>query len=467
MKKIFPAFFASLLIVFMLGCTKNDVQIPENTLAPIVQLTAKPTNKTTGWYEVKLAGQIKDTVGLKTIHIQCDAFKLNQTIKVSMDPKTTTYLLDRIIKAPLSVQNEANTIKVTVENIYGVITSVDILLSDIEAPSFQKPLTDFIVEIVGNKAELNLAFTAIDNKGLKSVVVKVPALNINDSTVVSGDNFNFSKLVALPLKKGSFPISITLEDATGLKTKQEALIRVSRVVPYSGEIDLYVTPAKSQQDLSRYISGMPGIITKKGNFLYEVKYYSPDAGHEIYFLGQKTFAGYRFGQDPLGAPGVLTSNETVSTPIVLPARGYYKITLDTKTETYKLEADTPPSTELWALPSTPLAMAGAYFDDFPGASRPKGAVECVQSSANPYLYKTRVRMHKTVSFTLTPKDVADDKWLSPFWRYDMSLDGKLIKGASGKNVSYNFPNATAVYWVIITFDLHLQTCTVENDGLAL
>jgi len=76
-------------------------------------------------------------------------------------------------------------------------------------------------------------------------------------------------------------------------------------------------------------------------------------------------------------------------------------------------------------------------------------------------------MHKTVSFTLTPKDVADDKWLSPFWRYDMSLDGKLIKGASGKNVSYNFPNATAVYWVIITFDLHLQTCTVENDGLAL
>lgn len=466
MKKILIGFFKCILLVFLASCSKEETIIPADAQAPKVQVTAVPTNKTSGWYEVKLAGLIEDNVGIKTIRIKCDAFKLDQTIKVTIDPITTTYNLDRLIKAPLSVQNESNVVNITVENVYGLSTTVDLKITDIEAPSFKAPLTDFIVEIVNNKAQLDLSFTAVDNKGLKSVSVKVPGLAIDDFTEVSGTSYNFSKSLSLPLKKGSFPIAVTLEDATGLKTTQNALIRVSRVVPYTGEIDLYITPLKSQTEFSRYISGMPGIITKKGNFLYEAKYYSPEAGTEIYFLGQKTFAGYRFGQDPLGDPGMLTSDEKAATPIILPAKGYYKITLDTKTETYKIETDIPAASALWSLPAKPLAMAGAYFVDFPAASRPRAAVECVQDVSNPYLYKARVRMQKTLSFTLTPKDVADDKWLSPFWRYDMSLNGKLIQGATGKNVSYNFPNSTAIYWVIITFDLYLQTCTVENDGLA-
>jgi hypothetical protein len=291
-------------------------------------------------------------------------------------------------------------------------------------------------------------------------------LGIHDSTSISGTTFDFSKNLSLPLRKGSFPVSVVLEDASGLKVKKDVLIRVSRSVPYAGDIELYVTPLKSQGEISKYVSGMPGIITKKGNFLYEAKFYSPEPGTEIFFLGQKTFDGYRFGQDPMGDPGALTSNEAVSQPIVLPDKGYYKINLDTKTETYTLEKYTPPASELWSLPNNPLAMAGAFFDDYPAASRPRGAVECTQDVSNPYLYKNRVRMHKTLSFTLTPKDEANDKWLSPFWRYDMTKDGMLIQGGSGKNVSYAFPNPTAVYWVVITFDLHLQTCTVEVEGLA-
>lgn len=456
-----------LLLLAVQGCKKDTkLSIPSDAQPPTIDVTAVPTQKTAGWYEVKLAGLIKDEGGLKSIHIKCDSFYLDQTIKVPLDSPVTSYTLDRTVKAPLSQQNAVNTIVITALNRYDQQTSVTLKINDIEAPSFQSPIGDYIVEIDSNKALLNINFTALDNKGLQSVVIKVPDLNISDSSVVSGESYVYKKTLDLPLKKGSFPITIILTDNSGLTTTATASVRVSRVVPYPGDLDLYIAPAATNGDFSRYISGMPGIITKKGNFLYEAKYYAAKAGTEVYLLGQKSFTGYRFGQDPLGDPGDLTSSDENSLPITLPEKGYYIIALDTKTEKFTITKETPPSSEAWSLPDNPLAMAGAFFDDYPAASRPKDAVECVPEAGNPFRYITRVKVHQLVSFTLTPKDPVNDKWLSPFWRYDRTLDGRLINGSSGKNNSYTFPNPTAAYWVIITFDLHLQTCIVENDGPA-
>ncbi|HTN38000.1 MAG TPA: hypothetical protein VL053_13060 [Arachidicoccus sp.] len=458
---------SSFLFAGLEGCKKDTkLTVPSGAQPPTIALTAVPTKKAAGWYEVRIAGTIKDAAGLKTIRIKCDSFHLDQTIKVSMDSAVTSFILDRTVKAPLSLQNTSSTIEVTVTNRYDLASTLELKINDIEAPSFKTAISDYIIEIENNKALLNIDFTALDNKALQSVVVQIPELNIKDSSAVSGTSYEYKKTLELPLKKGSFPLTITLWDNSGLSVTKTASVRVSRTVPYVGDLDLYIAPAQTGGDFSKYISGMPGVIKRTGDYLYEAKYYAVKAGTEVYLLGQKSFTGYRFGQDPLGDPGDLTYDDKNSLPIRLPEKGYYVISLDTKTEKYTVKKETPPPSEAWSLPDNPLAMAGSYFDEYPAANRPKGAVECVPEAGNPFRYVTRVKMHKLVSFTLTPKDPVNDKWLSPFWRYDHTLDGKLIQGGSGKNNSYSFPNPTAVYWVIITFDLHLQTCTVENDGLA-
>lgn len=449
------------------SCKKDSaVTVPSDAKPPSADLNAVPLQKTAGYYEVKLFGKIEDQNGLKSIRLFCDSFYLDQTIKLPLDSMVTRYDLDRTVKAPLSRQNESSTVKVTITNIYDQQTVVELSVNDIEAPSFDSEIKDFIVEIKDHKAELNLNFSVRDNKRLKALVVKIPDLDIIDSTSIEGKAFNYKKKMDLPQKKGSFPVSFYLYDHSGLMTQQSAIIRISKDVPYSGDLDLLVAPRKSKGDFSRYLSGMPGKVERTGDFLYKVRYYSPGPATEIFLLGQPSFKGYLFGQDPNGEPGDLTYEDQQSKPIILPEKGYYVITVDTKTEKYRLEKDTPAASEAWSLPSNPLAMAGAYFDDYPGASRPKAAVVCVPEPGNPFRYITRVRMHKLVSFTLTPKDLQNDKWLSPFWRYDATLGGPLIQGGSGKNNSFPLSDPAQPYWIVITFDLHLQTCVVENDGPA-
>lgn len=456
-----------LIACLFFACKKETkVSVPGDATPPTIDLVATPLEKTTGYYTVRLSGSVKDAYGLKTIHIQCDSFYVDQTIKIAQDSLVKEYVLDRVLKAPLSRQKDSSVIFITATNVYGGEATTEIKLSDIEKPSFKTPLEDYIVEIENDKAVLNLDIALQDNSGLGAVVLKAPDLSIDDSVTISGNEFDFKKTLALPLKKGSFPLTVFVYDASGLMIQKTVMIRVSRKVPYAGDLPLYVAPAATGGDFSKYLSGMPGKVTRTGDYVYQVGYYAPEAGTEIFLLGQKSFNGYRFGQDPMGKPGDLTSSDQQSLPITLPDKGYYVIDVDTKTELYTVKKVTPDPSEAWALPDNPLAMAGAFFDDYPGASRPKGAVECMPEPGNPFRYVTKVKMHQLVSFTLTPKDPVNDKWLSPFWRYDRTLDGQLIQGSSGKNLSYTLPDPDQRYWIIITFDLHLQTCLVENAGPA-
>lgn len=456
-----------LIACLFFACKKESkISIPGDAKPPTIELSATPLEKTAGYYTVKLSGSVKDAYGLKTIHIQCDSFYVDQTIKIAQDSLIKEYTLDRVLKAPLSRQKDSSVIVITATNIYGGQATTEIKLSDIEKPSFKTPPGDYIVEIENDKAVLNLELVLEDNSGLGAVVLKAPDLSINDSTSIDGKEFDFKKSLELPLKKGNFPLSFFLYDASGLMTQKTVMIRVSHKVAYGGDLPLYVAPAATNGDFSRYLSGMPGKVTRTGDYAYQVGYYAQQAGTEIFLLGQKSFKGYRFGQDPLGAPGDLTSSDVHSMPILLPEKGYYLIDVDTKTEQYTIKKVTPALSEAWSLPDNPLAMAGAFFDDYPEASRPKGAVECVQEPGNPFRYVTRVKMHQLVSFTLTPKDPVNDKWLSPFWRYDRTLEGPLVQGSGGKNLSYTLPDPDQRYWIVITFDLHLQTCLVENDGPA-
>ncbi len=335
-----------LLLVMLFLATACDEQ--HDDVRPGLY-TAKEQIETFPGDTVLVSGQVSNYVGLSSITLACEKWSIEKVYDLTAH-KTVVFNYDYQMIVPKTATFDQELL-VTVRDKNGLETKKIVVLSflpDTKSPVVTLGISSQVSVNFDTSTEsglwhLNMKFS--DDRELKQARVQIPDAGIDHIYPMSGRNGTLNQTIEFTAP-GSFPVTITIEDASG----NEAVVQTEVVVMFTEDEDpiqdyaqMYVVNAAENVD--DYVNGYYRYMDRKGAYQYEGKFYAPADNTPVYFVPTKSMSGDLYGVSPYVSSKLMNKNGYV-VPVTLPKKGYYGIWLDLNAHTYSI----------WTLE----APAGAY-----------------------------------------------------------------------------------------------------------
>ena len=418
-----------------------------------------------------IKGKISDADGIKSIRLKNEGMLLDKTIDlldIYKDSLLHDYNLDYAY-TPSTEWNDDSTfpLEITVEDVVGNISTTSVTVKgdgDYTVPKFTNA-PDAKLYVPLSDPYLMVNATVTDSKKLQSIVVDIPGINVYDSVLISGTDYEYAEEYEFPKTETEYEMNIRLYDAKNNMASTSTVIKVSDVIDFE---KLYLSDVTSAADLTSDVYGVPMLIDHVGEFQYTAHYYNQKAGTPIRFIPQKTsFSPICFGVDK--STNTISKASTAE-PIILDKIGYYEITFNVMTGEYAVNEWTPSTKKMTLDGSTTvnfgddsgdqpaqICLAGSGLPDGAGSwttNQNDGAYILKQDTSNPYrLYREMNLTEGTeIEFTISQTHWWG-WWPEPFWRFDGSAENEANKLNGGDNMKKMKVPATGKY--LFEFDYAL------------
>ena len=418
-----------------------------------------------------IKGKISDADGIKSIRLKNEGMLLDKTIDlldIYKDSLLHDYNLDYAY-TPSTEWNDDSTfpLEITVEDVVGNISTTSVTVKgdgDYTVPKFTNA-PDAKLYVPLSDPYLMVNATVTDSKKLQSIVVDIPGINVYDSVLISGTDYEYAEEYEFPKTETEYEMNIRLYDAKNNMASTSTVIKVSDVIDFE---KLYLSDVTSAADLTSDVYGVPMLIDHVGEFQYTAHYYNQKAGTPIRFIPQKTsFSPICFGVDK--STNTISKASTAE-PIILDKIGYYEITFNVMTGEYAVNEWTPSTKKMTLDGSTTvnfgddsgdqpaqICLAGSGLPDGAGSwttNQNDGAYILKQDTSNPYrLYREMSLTEGTgIKFTISQTHWWG-WWPEPFWRFDNSGENEANVLNGGDNMTEVKVPATGKY--LFEFDYAL------------
>ena len=418
-----------------------------------------------------IKGKISDADGIKSIRLKNEGMLLDKTIDlldIYKDSLLHDYNLDYAY-TPSTEWNDDSTfpLEITVEDVVGNISTTSVTVKgdgDYTVPKFTNA-PDAKLYVPLSDPYLMVNATVTDSKKLQSIVVDIPGINVYDSVLISGTDYEYAEEYEFPKTETEYEMNIRLYDAKNNMASTSTVIKVSDVIDFE---KLYLSDVTSAADLTSDVYGVPMLIDHVGEFQYTAHYYNQKAGTPIRFIPQKTsFSPICFGVDK--STNTISKASTAE-PIILDKIGYYEITFNVMSGEYAVNEWTPSTKKMTLDGSTTvnfgddsgdqpaqICLAGSGLPDGAGnwtTNQNEGAYILKQDTSNPYrLYREMSLTEGTgIKFTISQTHWWG-WWPEPFWRFDGSAENEANVLNGGDNMTEVKVPATGKY--LFEFDYAL------------
>ena len=459
-------------LLTLVSCNDDDEKKWAATTDPVLTLSSDNIHSEPG-RTFAIEGYVADEVGIKSIQLNIDEWYLNKTIEVNKEGAIVNdYDLNYSFLIPEDAEHKEFVVTVTVTNLGDLTTTKS--LSVFMDGDFVNPVLDVKSPVNGltlapeGELPVDIHVLLSDTRQLGYFVAEEVSLNYYDSISFEGTgklDYEYQYTATLPAQLGEYNFSFTVADSAG------NVVSADRIVKASFDFDkLYLADVKTDAELVSDLFGVPMLITKTAPYNFEAKYYSEAAGTEIKFIPQTTsFAPHCYGIDPNDETKLINDPEN-ALPIVLDAKGYFKIIVDLEALTYSVEQYTPDTWYYEPKMEYPnddsyieseyvgkLGLVGKGFPDYPDQSWATWAsIPFDRDPENNYRFYKTIDMEGTVEFIFQPEHPWG-WWPEPFWRFDRKVDPEATILKGGDNVAMEVPERTT-YKVI--FDSHLNRAKV-------
>ena len=443
MKKMKLLFLLILFSAFI-GCENNEPSFPVSDNPEIVLATNAIYGGPNRKFEIKAS--LNDDLGLKSVQIRIPELQLDKVIVFSTDPKVKNYDLSYFFLIP---ENKLITDKFEIEllltDVSGNVVTKKLNLrldGDFLAPKLTKvkPVNESVVFKTASTT-VTISFTAEDVTGINQLTVSCPALGINDVVTVGGAKlYEYSKTFSIPADLKTYEVLITAKD--NFLTPNESTTKINFTVA-EGLTEMYLVDLPLSSNLTTDAFGVPMRFHSKSGNAYTFKYYADSNNKKIFLLGQEaSFEPHCFG---LSASGSL-ENSITANPIILPTKGYYRITVNVIDLTYTVTSYTPTQASI-NLSTTPITICGNGIEN--GGWDPNSTALALSADpSNPYRLMREIKLNGTsVAMTIT-----GNGWY-PFWRLD---NFAVSPYGGGGNANYNVNAGTYIF----TLDTELERTTL-------
>lgn len=356
MKKILSNMYALLTILILVTACNEE----HEDLRPGLY-TSKELIETFPGDTVLVSGTVSNYIGISSITLKCEAWKIEKTYDLSVH-KPTVFNYNYQMIVPKTATFDQN-MEITVSDKNGLENKRTIplkFLPDTESPAVvQAPAaqTGLDFDTSTGKAVWNLNMKFTDDRALKSVRLQITGLNMDEVIPMNGREDALTRLIEFT-SQGSYPVTITVTDesANELVLQTEILVMLAEEEdPIQDYPQMYVVDATENPD--DYINGYYRYMDHKGEYQYEGKFYAATDNAKIYFVPAKSMDGDLYGVSPYVSSRLMNKNGYV-VPVTLPAKGYYGIYIDLNLHSYSiwnLEIPADVCTD-------PLWMSGTGFD---------------------------------------------------------------------------------------------------------
>jgi hypothetical protein len=313
-------------------------------------------------------------------------------------------------------------------------------------------VSDLIIDSTGKTITLKAKITAA--AGLDKVEVLYQPWNIA-KTISSFSNtgvYELSEPVVIPAGAALQLHAVTIKatDKKGATNFTEVKVGLQDL----NYAKLYMADVEDDAALTSDLFGVPVVMDKTGSHTYQLTYYARNSNVKIRFLpGKTSFTPVAIGLDPANNQKLVT-DAARSLPIVLPNKGYYKITVNTLLLTYAVETAAATGTAV-----NQVAIAGRGFTDFPTMNYQNTLPNIIlmdKDAANPFLFTKVVKMgipagqtYTTTQFILT----TNNGWTN-FWRFDNSASPEKAVFNGGSDAI--FPSTSTPVTYLLIFDSFTQ-----------
>ncbi|OXG03933.1 hypothetical protein BC749_105278 [Flavobacterium araucananum] len=457
MKKNLFLFFLTLFAALFSGCQNNESGFPSSDNPTVVVSTKEIYGAPSRKFEIKAA--VADDLGLQSVRIQIPELSLDKVIAFATDPLLKTYDLSYFFEVPATRgTSEAFKIKLTITDVSGNSIDQDINLrldGEFAAPSISMITPkDGAVILLSTSNQMPVNFVVNDDSGIDYIEVKCAELGIDEKVQLSGapQSYTFNKTYTLPVTAANYVLSITARDKFAIPNTGTLNVNIVATNEYPA---IYLCDQPKGTNLTTDAVGVPMYFHEKNGQDFEFKYYADKDNKEVYFLGQESdFAPHCFG---LNEAGTLV-DDVVSTPIILPTKGYYNIKVNPSTLVYTVTKYTP-SSKVWADVANGLwhdeeakrkpfvsvcgaGIQGADWDTW--TAWVQTGLHLANNPNNPYQLIGEYTLTGQVEATFT------GQWWSPSWRL---IKNGIATMSPGENGNAKYPATPGVYKVVLDTEL--------------
>jgi hypothetical protein len=460
--------YSLFMALFVLASCKDEDNKPVANDPPAIQLTASKIHSVQGRVFL-IEGTITDAVGIESVNLKNLNWYLDKTIVLKQDTVQKTYNLSYKFTVPSSASNDEQTVVITVTNVGGKTTTSNLVIAmdgDFVPPAIaiNGLVNDGAVLVPGPGDMFDVNFTVTDNKRLSYFVIRETSLGLNDSiSPIAGNVYNYvNNTIAIPQTKASYSFNVVFADTAGNKVSKKLSVQVN--VSWDFE-KMYLSDVSTKEELTSDLFGVPMLVNKTAAFTYEAKYFCETPNTPVKFLAQKSdFGPHCFGVDPDNSSKL--KNSTGSNGIVLPNKGYYKITFNTNPDDLSYSV-TPfdPMTDpdrpaLYVTNITEddntylgvLGLIGSGFVDCPNMNWSPAQIanypdlQLKQDATYLYHWRTSFAINGNVQFIIGPQHKSG-WWPEPFWRFDRKNDPETTILKGGNNVDMTVSTKTTYEFI--------------------
>lgn len=307
-------------------------------------------------------------------------------------------------------------------------------------------VTDLIIDSTGKTVTVKAKIDA--KNGLEKVEIIYQPWNVAKtiSSFSTPNTYSLSENVVIPANAALKIHAITIKatDKNGVVNFTEVKIGLEDL----NFPKLYMADVEDPAQLSSDLFGVPMVMDKTGSHTYEIVYYARTANVKIRFLPNKaSFTPVAVGIDPANTQKLIT-DASVSLPIVLSAKGYYKIAVNTLLLSYTVEKSAASGT-----PYAQVAFAGRGFFDYPTMNYQNILPNIIlldKDADNPFLFTKMVKLgipagqtYTTTQFILT----TNNGWTN-FWRFDNGESPELAVFNGGADAVFTTTSIPVTYLFI-------------------
>ena len=223
---------------------------------------------------LNISGQISNYVGMKSVSLVCDDWKINQTYDLSnQNPKV--WMLNYQVPVPKDAKFD-NTLKVVVADINGLenVREVQVVFApDTKSPTFVN-LDDYIsVDYDLNKKEgvYQMNFLCCDDREVASMTVKIPGLGYEETFKGAGKRqVNPDKQLTFT-ETGTYEMYLSATDVSGNVVSDSSSVTVFPTEsedPIENYNQMYAVQFVNENP-DDYIDGYYHYMKKVGDYQYQ------------------------------------------------------------------------------------------------------------------------------------------------------------------------------------------------------
>ncbi len=452
MKKTIIQLIMLLAIVSMAACSDDDANHRPGLW------TDQDIIKTFPGDTVLIQGQVSNYIGMRSVEIRCDEWGISQKYDLKGEhSKVFNYNYRMPVPADATFDAE---LKITVTDTEGTENKKTIAMTylpDTEAPVALNDMpwqvsVDF--DATAGCGVYNFNINASDDRQLDKVTVEIPDINYEKSFDIKGRTATVAEPVRIA-EAGTFPMTVTIADATGNEKQYEQQIVVMLAEdedPISDYPVMWVVNAsENPQD---YLDGYYAPLTRQGAYQYQGSIYADKDGYQLYIVPTKTMDGDVFGASPYVSSKLMNKRGYV-VPLTIESKGYYGLWIDTQAHTWSI----------WSLDTSSaytgsISFAGCGYADW-GVDVWGNMTDEMKRDGYRYTYTVKQNGNQSTHSYYGAR-VSDWGWIFRFWS-DANGCGWWVDDA-GYGGSVGSYESTYEGNVEVTFDTAILWGTVKKKN---